>query len=330
MKVTIKEIAHRAGYSASTVSRLLNDDATLSITSTTRQKILVVAQELGYWKDKPHPKITAQIALLTLINPADHLEDNYFQTLDQAVHEAFSGTGLELTAFHQVDDLLKVAKDYQGFVAIGTDGLNGIDLEILHRAFARGIFIDSNPAPQYFDSIQPNLHLTVRNAYYELKKAGKVPIAFIGGEGPLVNGQRQPDPRAATFAQLAPDSRWQLATGPFNVQNGYQLGKQLLKRFGKQRPQGLIVASDTLSVGVLQAFNEAGVLVPRDLALISINDSDVAKYVSAPLTTYRIDQLAMCDLAVQLIKAALTRQAHRPHIHALVDTELIIRKSFAP
>ena len=37
--VTIKEIAQRSGYSPATVSRLLNNDQTLSVTQTTRNKI---------------------------------------------------------------------------------------------------------------------------------------------------------------------------------------------------------------------------------------------------------------------------------------------------
>lgn len=48
--VTVKEVAQRAGYSSATVSRLLNGDPTLSITDQTRDKILAVADVLGYWK----------------------------------------------------------------------------------------------------------------------------------------------------------------------------------------------------------------------------------------------------------------------------------------
>lgn len=48
--VTIKQIAQEAGFSQATVSRLLNDDPTLSVTPATKNKILTVANRLGYGK----------------------------------------------------------------------------------------------------------------------------------------------------------------------------------------------------------------------------------------------------------------------------------------
>ncbi len=329
MRVKIKEIAARAGYAPATVSRLLNNDPGLSITNATRQKILAAAQELGYWRDKPNPKLAAQVALLVQISPKDHLEDRYFKALQAAVEEGFAGTGIELTPFHAVNDLLAVAKDFQGFVAIGTDGLTSADLAILHRALPHGVFLDSNPAPAFFDSVEPNLAQTIRSALGLLRHAGVGPVGFIGGEGPIVDGRRRLDVREATFRELTRHPELIVSRGPFNVENGRYLGEAVLRRFGDRLPGGFIVASDTLAVGILQSFTAAGVLVPRDLALVSINDSDVAKYVSTPLTTYRIDQRAMSTLALQLIQGALTGPV-RPHIHALVDTELVVRESFVP
>lgn len=329
MRVKIKEIAARAGYSPATVSRLLNNDPGLSITKATRDKILAAAQELGYWHDKPHPRFAAQLAFLVQISPRDHLEDRYFKSLQAAVEDIFAGTGLELTTMTNVNDLLARAKDFQGFVAIGTDGLTGDDLTILARALPHGVFLDSNPAPHLFDSVEPNLSQTVAAALYQFRQAGCQRVGFIGGEGLVVGNRRRPDIREKTFRDLTGQSELVVSHGPFNVDNGRRLGEEVLRRFASDLPEGFVVASDTLAVGVLQAFTAAGVLVPRDLQLISINDSDVAKYVSTPLTTYRIDQQAMSALALQLIQGALSGPA-RPHIHAMVDTELVVRDSFRP
>ena len=49
---TIKEIAEKANVSAATVSRVLNHDDTLSVTTKTRDRILRIAQELHYMKKK--------------------------------------------------------------------------------------------------------------------------------------------------------------------------------------------------------------------------------------------------------------------------------------
>ena len=46
--VTIKQIAEESGFSQATVSRLLNEDPTLSVSPATKNKILTVANKLGY------------------------------------------------------------------------------------------------------------------------------------------------------------------------------------------------------------------------------------------------------------------------------------------
>ena len=49
---TLKDIAKLAKVSSATVSRVLNQDATLSVSEETRHRILTVAEELGYEKHK--------------------------------------------------------------------------------------------------------------------------------------------------------------------------------------------------------------------------------------------------------------------------------------
>ena len=63
-------------------------------------------------------------------------------------------------------------------------------------------------------------------------------------------------------------------------------------------PDAFIVAADTIAVGVLQAFTAAGVLVPRDTSVISINNQAIAQYTSPTLTSYDIDQNELADTAI--------------------------------
>lgn len=59
--VTIKKIAEESGYSPATVSRLLNNDPNLSITADTKNKILEIANKLGYWKDHQERKFVLRL-----------------------------------------------------------------------------------------------------------------------------------------------------------------------------------------------------------------------------------------------------------------------------
>lgn len=60
---TIKDIAQKASVSAATVSRILNQDDTLSVTDETKQRVLKVAQELNYTK---HLKNTVENRFLSV------------------------------------------------------------------------------------------------------------------------------------------------------------------------------------------------------------------------------------------------------------------------
>jgi len=82
-----------------------------------------------------------------------------------------------------------------------------------------------------------------------------------------------------------------------------------------------------LAVGILQAFNENKITVPTDTAIISINDIDIARYVSPPLTTFHIDTDDLAAQAITTLKDSIIFD--RPHKRmVLVDAKLVYRKSF--
>ena len=79
--VTIKQIAEESGFSQATVSRLLNEDPTLSVSPATKNKILTVANKLGYGKRQNKFLISRKIALLTSFTAEEEPQDVYFNTL---------------------------------------------------------------------------------------------------------------------------------------------------------------------------------------------------------------------------------------------------------
>ena len=78
--ITIKEIAQQAGFSPSTVSRLLSNAPSLSVSPETKQKILNTALSLGYER-KYIKTIIEKIALLFWITEIEELEDIYFKDM---------------------------------------------------------------------------------------------------------------------------------------------------------------------------------------------------------------------------------------------------------
>lgn len=65
-----------------------------------------------------------------------------------------------------------------------------------------------------------------------------------------------------------------------SVEEGYRIGIKMIEELKNDLPTAICVASDTLAVGLLQAFNERGILIPKRTEIFSINDINVAQYVS--------------------------------------------------
>lgn len=122
--VTIKQIAEESGFSQATVSRLLNEDPTLSVSPATKNKILTVANKLGYGKRQNKFLISRKIALLTSFTAEEELQDVYFNTLKELILEQSKNANLEIDIFHDLDQLIAKGKNYEGFIGIGADELS--------------------------------------------------------------------------------------------------------------------------------------------------------------------------------------------------------------
>ena len=253
--VTMKEIAQKSGFSQATVSRLLNGDPTLSVKEETRRRIIEVSEQLGYAIGSRRIALPRRVAVLDNATREEELADAYFDKLRSVLGDNARAQHMELTSFSHIDDLIADAGDFDGFISIGPSVLSSDRLLKLHLVLPYGVFIDINPAPSLFDSVQPDLSQTILDAF--------------------------------------------------------------------------IVAADTIAVGVLQAFIAAGVLVPRDTSVISINNQAIAQYTSPTLTSYDIDQNELADTAITMLAEAISSRRTLHH-HTFISTTLVVRDSFVP
>ncbi len=334
---TIREIAERSGFSQATVSRVLNDDPSLSVRETTRRKILNTSLEMGYENVPRYQRVTIpqNIALLDNSIPDEGLQDAYFDELRSSLRKHAKDERMRVSEYRGMSELIADASKYAGFISIGPAPFKGDVLRRLHDALPHGVFIDINPAPGLFDSVQPDLEQTVLDALDELIAAGNRRIGFIGGFGNIMGMHEYPeDPRAFAFRNWAirlglDIDGLVLAEGPVTVENGRMLGEKLVREHAGDLPNALVVAADPLAVGALQAFAAAGVLVPRDMRLVSINNQEIAKYTSPALSSYDIDKDELAKAAVFMLSEALSTGRETCQ-HMRISTRLVIRDSFVP
>lgn len=335
--VTIKEIARKAGYSPTTVSRLLNGDPRLSLPRSTQQKIIKVSEELGYVARNKRVTWPRDIAILDTSSSAETLEDSYFDALKETAATVMKKYRMWSTVFTRVDDLIADGSDLDGFISIGAANFNGDELNALHEGIPYGVFLDTNPAPTLFDSAQPDFNQIILDALDQFQAAGMKRIGFIGGIGRIMGFHEYPeDPRSLAFRnwtnRLGIDTDRDgliYASGPFSTSNGRALGEKVVADLRGSLPDAFIVAADTLAVGVLQAFASAGILVPRDVSLVSINDLPIAQYTSPALSSYSIDQTELVETAVSLLADGLMRHREVKQ-HVYQTATLRVRESFTP
>lgn len=328
--ITIKEIAQQAGFSPSTVSRLLSNDPSLSVSPETKQKILNTALSLGYER-KYIKTIIEKIALLFWITEIEELEDIYFKDMRLKIEKYANENNMELVTIKKESGISKIPKDINGFIAIGS--FSEKEISKLLKITKNGVFIDSNPAPDYYDSVQPNTPLITKKAIDYFIKNGHSNIGFIGGTFHNPNTDlEEKDIREVAFRyymqKIGYFNEDNIFIKPnFSVDSGYKSAKKAIENLKDKLPTAFFVASDPIAIGVLQALNEYNIPVPSRVSVISINNIDVSKYVSPPLSTFNIDINELCKTAINLLSERIIED-RKLQKTIYLNCELVVRKSF--
>ncbi len=326
---TIKDIAKEVGCSISTVSRVLNNDPTLSVGDETRARIFEVAEEIGYRK-KTLKTLVKNIAFLYWLTDNEELEDVYFQTMRVEIEKKARENNIELTTYKLEGGIEKIPLDIDGFIAVGS--FMNRELEYLRELTPHGVFIDSTPDPAHYDSVRPDLAQITRQAVEVLVEQGHEKIGFIGGTyHNLDTDVEEMDGRERAFRQTMEErdllrEDFIFCRQGFSVDNGHYLMNQAVEQLGEELPTAFYVAADPIAVGCLQVLNEQQIEIPKRVSLISVNDTSISKYVSPPLTTFHIDLEEICQNAIQLL---LERVLQKRNIvkTVYIGAELITRKS---
>lgn len=300
---TIKEIAEIVGVSSAAVSRVLNYDEGISVSEETREAIFATAEKIGYKKKVIYPKIE-NVALLYFTDNEDELEDVFYRGVREEVIKQAKKMNIRLQIYDRRDGMSVIPRDLNAFIAVGW--LTRKEINQLYKICPRGVFIGTSPDEKLFDAVRPNMDSFVTQMVDYFVEKGHKKIGFIGGSDRNIDtGKPSMDIREWSFRQSVAyyhclEEEYILISEKFTVDEGYRMGKELLKK--SSLPTALCIASDTLAVGVLQALTEKGIQVPEQMALFSINDVNIAKYLSPPLTTIHIDIPCICETALDLLR----------------------------
>jgi DNA-binding LacI/PurR family transcriptional regulator len=324
----LEDVAERAGVSHQTVSRVVNGHPNVS--KATREKVEAAIAELGYRRN------TAARSLVTRRS------------------QTIGVLGSELSQYGPANTLLGVeqaSRDAGYFVSIAA--LRSVGRDAIFAALRH--FLD-----QAVDGIAVLVPHTETLRILEEFNPG-VPVVAVGSAGnDAVSGAMVDQERGAVLAvehlielghtrigHVAGPADWTdaalrtrgwrtalqqaglqddlLLEGDWSAGSGYAIGRQLA---AQRTATAVFVGNDQMALGVLRAFNEAGVRVPDDVSVVGFDDQPEAGYFTPPLTTVRQDFEELgrrcMDTMLKEIEAGAAVSS------TVVIPELVRRESAAP
>lgn len=336
---TIKDIAEHAKVSQATVSRVLNNDKTLSVSHETRERIFSIAEQMQYKPvrvqrlKKESQLSNKQIALLITASDEDELHDPYIKQVRDGVEKVCGELGLVLSPIIRGSRIQNVSfQEIEGLIVVGT-----IDIEDIRHYYDlnNNIVLINNLLPHFCcDTVHLNFRQSMTDILTHLLQLNHTSIGFIGGseyvyklKDPSDTTSKLKEPRSEYFESILKEKNLfnpaYIHVGEWSTSSGYEMMLKLLSQ--PDRPTACFVGSDPMAIGALRALNESGLTVPDDMAIIGFDDIEVSAYVNPPLTTVKVFTEQLGRTAVQLLLDRF--EGRTVPLHVTVGTELVIRQS---
>ena len=327
--VTIKDVAREASVSVATVSRALNGHG--NVADGVRRHVVETASRLRY---QPHAAARSLSSRSTQTIGVV-LPDLYGEFFSELIR------GIDVVARARRQHLL--VSSYHGHPAEQGEALRAMrgrvdGLLVLSPYADRPGFLTDN-LPNLLPVVLINTHL-LDTAYpvlsidnyggafamtRHLVEAGHRRIAFIGGPEDNFDASERLRGYRNALRELLPSTAAMEMAGDFGEAAGYEAGKQLLA--APERPDAVFAANDMMALGCLYALNEAGVVVPDQIALAGFDDIPLARFVHPTLTTMRVNIAELGGLAMTRLLAVIENNgADKPAPQTLVP-DLIVRAS---
>lgn len=327
-KITIKEVARRAGVATMTVSRVLNRSGYVSDDARTRVEQAV--DELGYMPNQLarglRSKKTGTIALVVtdITNP-------FFTTVARGVEDAASDDS-NLVLFCNTDERedeeqrymrLLIEKRVDGILMVPAES----GREALRFARAQGVplvVLDRAVQDPSFDVVRCDCASGTAALAHLLVKSGHRRFAILAGHsGVSTSLERIEAFTQAVNADLGP-TKIDVFYGEFTVASGYENAQAALAL--EPRPTAIFAVNNFLSIGALAALRDRGMKVPEDIALVGFDDLPPSMVVAPFLTVVSQPAYEMGHEAVRMLFRRIENPAAEPQ-HLLLPTELIVRAS---
>ena len=302
--ITILDVARRAKVSITTVSRVLNK-SDHKVNEETRVRVLAAVKELDY-RPNALAKSLIKKRSMTIGVILPDISNPYYAEIVRGIQDAADQTGYSVL-LQNTDRRMDRVKDYiyllreknaDGVILTG-GSFHAQDLitmlkDLSSRAVAIGR-IDGN-----FPSIRVDNVDAARLAVEHLVELGHKEIAFISGLGESTTmADRLQGFKNALERYRCPRRDGFILSGELTPVGGYSRTKELLEM--SPRPTAIISSNDQMVFGSAKAVKEAGLQIPRDVALIGFDNVPLCSYFTPSITSVEIPKYTIGLTAMEML-----------------------------
>ncbi|MGH3096223.1 MAG: LacI family DNA-binding transcriptional regulator [Streptosporangiales bacterium] len=327
---TIRLVARNAGVSIASVSRVLNGRTASEATARRVHDAVAAVGYRPHWSAKSlKTSHTGQVAFAMedIGNPAYLAMVRSIQTVLRAsgYRLLLHSTGADVQ--DEVEVLRSLGERYMDGLIISPIRVTKQHLAALADAPAPVTVIGRVPDRIPVDNVRVDSRPGVLLALRHLADTSRRRVGFIDGPLDTVPGRTRHDGYTEAVEKLGLDADKTLVEfADFRMDGGARATRELLSR---TQVDAIFAANDQMAIGAMRALRELGRRIPEDVAVVGMDDTDLATAAWPPLTSVSLGAAERGRLAAELLHARLDDPS-RPPVRLSVEPSLIVRASSGP
>ncbi|MCQ9177984.1 LacI family transcriptional regulator [Streptomyces sp. IBSBF 2953] len=338
-RVTIRDVAERAGVSVATASRVLSGN--YPVPQATRSRVLRAAQALDYVANAHARALVSGGRKMVAVVVRQVTSPFYAQVAEGVEAEAAARGWLCLVGTTGGEpqrelEFVQLMREEGARLVILVGGVVEDDdyrarvARYAHALDASGsrLVLCARPAPSpdipalvvEFDNEAGANAITSH-----LLSAGHRKIVFLGGlPGNTALDARVAGYRAALAEHGLPPQAAHVVDCGLGRANGQRAMAELLKE--RRDLTAVFAGDDMVAAGALRAIADAGLRVPDDVSVVGYNDIPLAADFNPPLTTVRTPAE---ELGREAVRIALRPSEDAMSTRHVLGTHIVVRESVA-
>jgi len=332
-KSTIYDVAKIAGVSPSTISRVMNTPDIVA--EDTRQKVMNAVKELAYIPNMMAANMPRRRTnSIGLIIP--DITNIFFSNLVRGVQDVCEKHGYSVLVVNSDDSQEKEGRYLKLLYSRRVDGIIMTvagyreeefpeeELSLLKKMNI--VLIDREINGMTTPIVKVNNFAGAYSAVKYLLSMGHKKILYLAGiEGTRTNQERE---KGYLSALKEAHISWKKElTADFRLDTAYQKIIQYWPQLknSDELPTAIFAANDLMAIGVLKAFAQLKVQVPKDVSIIGFDNIPFSDCTYPPLTTVSQPTYLMGEKAVEILIKVIEGKKSEKSIQ--LEAELIHRNS---